>query len=53
MASGSLKAAQGQAYKDAMLKAKLPAAYLDSTAFEAKIKTDIKYFKAYKAKSGK
>lgn len=51
--AGFAKAAHGQAYKDAMLKAKLPAAYLDSTAFQAKIASDIKYFKAYKAKSGK
>ena len=51
--AGFAKAAQSQAYKDAMLKAKLPVAYLDSKAFAAKIATDIKYFKAYKAKSGK
>lgn len=51
--AGFAKAAQGQAYKDAMLKAKLPAAYLDSASFQAKIASDIKYFKAYKAKSGK
>jgi hypothetical protein len=36
-----------------MTKAKQPVLYLDSRAFQAKIKFDIKYFKANKAESQK
>jgi tripartite-type tricarboxylate transporter receptor subunit TctC len=47
------KAAKSQNFIEAMTKAKQPVLYLDSRAFQAKIKSDIKYFKAYKADSQK
>jgi len=47
------KAAKSKDFIEAMTKAKQPVFYLDSSAFQAKIKSDIQYFKAYKAKSQK
>jgi tripartite-type tricarboxylate transporter receptor subunit TctC len=40
------KAAKSKNFIEAMIKAKQPVLYLDSRAFEAKIKFDIQYFKA-------
>jgi hypothetical protein len=46
-------AAADKKFRNAMTKAKLPVYFLGSKDFAAKIETDIKYFKAYKAKKGK
>ena len=47
------KAANSKKFVEAMTKAKQPVFYLDRKAFQTKIKADIEYFKAYKAKSKK
>lgn len=47
------KTVNSDQFKKAMLKAKLPVLYMNAKDFEAKIKSDIEYFKAYKAKKSK
>lgn len=45
------EAAKSREFVEAMGKAKAPVSYLERKAFQQKIATDVKYFKAYKAKS--
>lgn len=45
------EAAKSPEFVDGMRKAKAPVSYLDRKAFQQKIAADIKYFKAYKAKT--
>ncbi len=51
--SAFAKAINSPEFRKAMLKAKLPVLYLDKNAFQKKIAADIRYFRAYKAKTKK